>query len=115
MTKTILYRMEVLADDLHQYVSYDEATQDTVKGKIRPVIKLDDGPKENKSDYKPPTNLTIKISKIPMPELQPRAANALHEPPGKVTSPLITSLAGYKGSCRRLGIQVTIFMHLAMP
>jgi hypothetical protein len=64
-----------LADDqeLHQYVLYDAAP--IQKGPKR--INLNDGPDKDKaktdSKYSPPTSLTIHLSKIPMPELQPRA------------------------------------------
>jgi hypothetical protein len=49
---------------LHQYVLYD-----TVKPKGPRVIKLDD---DNRTKYRPPNSLVIHLSKIPMPELQPK-------------------------------------------
>lgn len=64
-----------LADDqeLHQYVLYDAAP--IQKGPKR--INLNDGLDKDKaktdSKYSPPTSLTIHLSKIDMPELQPRA------------------------------------------
>ncbi|KAJ7039198.1 hypothetical protein C8F04DRAFT_1087477 [Mycena alexandri] len=56
-----------LEDELHQYVLYDTQTQ---KGPKR--INLDDEGKSKKK-YTPPENLTVHISKFPMPELQPQA------------------------------------------
>lgn len=65
-----------LSDDeeLHQYVLYD--TQESKKGPRR--INLDDDPKDK---YSPPKNLTIHLSKIPLPELQPKGQTK--EKPGK--------------------------------
>ena len=54
-------------DELLQYVRYDTERQ---KGPRR--INLDDD-KQNKNQYKPPSSLTVHLSKIPMPELQPKA------------------------------------------
>lgn len=54
-------------DELYQYVRYDTERQ---KGPRR--INLDDD-KQNKNQYKPPSSLTVHLSKIPMPELQPKA------------------------------------------
>jgi hypothetical protein len=78
-TKRIRYKAG-LADDqeLHQYVLYD--AEPTPKGPKR--INLNDGPDKDKSKadpkYAPPTSLTVHLSKIPMPELQPRAnANSI--------------------------------------
>lgn len=52
-------------EELHQYVLYD--TQEEKKGPRR--INLDDEPKNK---YTPPKNLTVHLSKISMPELQPK-------------------------------------------
>lgn len=52
-------------EELHQYVLYD--TEDQKKGPRR--INLDDEPKNK---YAPPKNLTVHLSKISMPELQPK-------------------------------------------
>lgn len=58
-----------LEEELHQYVRYD-SEQPTSIGKKGPrVIKLDD---DSGSGYKPPESLTIYLSKIPMPELEPK-------------------------------------------
>lgn len=55
-------------DELYQYVLYDTERQ---KGPRR--INLDDdNHNRNMDKYKPPSNLTIHLSKIPMPELQPK-------------------------------------------
>jgi len=51
--------------ELHQYVLYD--TQEGRKGPRR--INLDD---KMKNKYAPPQNLTVHLSKISMPELQPK-------------------------------------------
>ena len=51
--------------ELHQYVLYD--TREGRKGPRR--INLDD---DLKNKYAPPQNLTVHLSKIPMPELQPK-------------------------------------------
>ncbi|KAF8170263.1 hypothetical protein K438DRAFT_1614343 [Mycena galopus ATCC 62051] len=57
-----------LEDELHQYVLYDTQVQ---KGPKR--INLDDTPAKAKAKYAPPESLTVHLSKIPMPELQPQA------------------------------------------
>src|SRR5262245_46229910 len=54
-------------DELYQYVTYDTVEQR--KGPRR--INLDD--EDNKGKYTPPKSLTVHLSKIPMPELQPKA------------------------------------------
>lgn len=68
------HRSGAYDEELHQYVKYDE---DKASGNKGPrVIKLDDRPSNpsNKDiSYRPPTTLTIHLSKIPMPELQPKA------------------------------------------
>lgn len=51
--------------ELHQYVLYD--TKEGKKGPRR--INLDD---DMKNKYAPPQNLTVHLSKIAMPELQPK-------------------------------------------
>ena len=56
-------------EELHQYVLYD--TTAAKKGPRR--INLDSDNTKNKTNYAPPTSLTIHLSKIPMPELQPKA------------------------------------------
>ena len=53
--------------ELHQYVLYD-----TEKKKGPKRINLDDDAK-SKDKYKPPSSLTVHLSKIDMPELQPKA------------------------------------------
>ncbi|TFK71367.1 hypothetical protein BDN72DRAFT_765091 [Pluteus cervinus] len=59
-------------EQLHQYVLYD--TIPAQKGPKR--INLDDDNKKSKQKYTPPNSLTVHISKIPMPELQPKASTA---------------------------------------
>jgi hypothetical protein len=63
----LIYFLSGLSEDeeLHQYVLYD--TQEAKKGPKR--INLDDDPKDK---YTPPKNLTVHLSKISMPELQPK-------------------------------------------
>ncbi|KAJ7690642.1 hypothetical protein B0H17DRAFT_935742 [Mycena rosella] len=63
-----------LEEELHQYVLYD--TQER-KGPKR--INLDDTAK-SKDKYAPPESLTVHLSKIAMPELQPQAKNNTPEP-----------------------------------
>ncbi|KAF8511844.1 hypothetical protein BU17DRAFT_69514 [Hysterangium stoloniferum] len=64
--------------DLHQYVdmSFDEALSANGKGKGKAprVIKLDDrpSPSSNIAPYQPPNSLIIHLSKISMPELEPK-------------------------------------------
>ncbi|PPQ90776.1 hypothetical protein CVT25_010165 [Psilocybe cyanescens] len=64
-TKRIRHKAGLSEEELHQYVLYD--TEDQKKGPRR--INLDDDPKNK---YAPPKNLTIHLSKISMPELQPK-------------------------------------------
>ena len=63
-----------LGQDLHQYVLYDTNPKPSQNGPRR--INLDEDsarPKDPKVQYAPPSNLTIHLSKIPMPELEPRS------------------------------------------
>jgi hypothetical protein len=60
--------------ELHQYVLYDTIPSLPQKGPKR--IVLDDSNKDkgkDKGKYTPPKSLTVHLSKIPMPELQPKA------------------------------------------
>lgn len=67
-------------DNLHQYVQYDapasRASKTASTGRKGPkIIKLDDEEtpsKGKKSEYKPPDSIVVYLSKIPMPELQPK-------------------------------------------
>lgn len=70
-----------LEEELHQYVLYDTQAQ---KGPKR--INLDDTPAKNK--YAPPESLTVHLSKIPMPELQPQAKNPPPPPVAPDTRPV---------------------------
>ncbi|KAJ7072525.1 hypothetical protein C8F01DRAFT_1104263 [Mycena amicta] len=63
-TKRIRHKAGI-EEELHQYVLYDTQPR---KGPRR--INLDDTVKDK---YKPPESLTVHLSKIPMPELQPKA------------------------------------------
>ena len=55
-------------EGLHQYVLYDQKEQ----RKGPRIINLDD---EKKNKYAPPKNLTVHLSKISIPELQPKGVN----------------------------------------
>ncbi|KAJ6593653.1 hypothetical protein B0H19DRAFT_1091407 [Mycena capillaripes] len=57
-----------LEEELHQYVLYDTQVR---KGPKR--INLDDTTDKSKNKYAPPESLTVHLSKIAMPELQPQA------------------------------------------
>ncbi|KAF8817519.1 hypothetical protein BYT27DRAFT_7247391 [Phlegmacium glaucopus] len=65
-TKRIRYKAGLSdEEELHQYVLYD-----TLEGRKGPRrINLDD---DMKNKYAPPKNLTVHLSKISMPELQPK-------------------------------------------
>jgi hypothetical protein len=62
-------------EELFQYVVYDTpSTSSSSKGPR--VINLDDPSKTRKDSYAPPDSLTVHLSKIPMPELQPNASTS---------------------------------------
>ncbi|CDO68167.1 hypothetical protein BN946_scf184938.g19 [Trametes cinnabarina] len=79
-TKRLRHKSGVAEEEeLYQYVIYDNRqTSPQRKGPRR--INLDDpeskspGKGKDQAKYAPPTNLTVHLSKIDMPELQPRAA-----------------------------------------
>ncbi|KAI9573767.1 hypothetical protein HD554DRAFT_2166541 [Boletus coccyginus] len=57
--------------DLHQYVEYD--TKEGAASRKGPrIINLDDKERGKNRGYAPPESLTVHLSKIGMPELQPR-------------------------------------------
>ncbi|CAL1715544.1 unnamed protein product [Somion occarium] len=68
------------SEELYQYVVYD-APGDKAKGPKR--INLDDPMPVGKKGYRPPSNLTVHLSKIDMPELQPKADPGLTSKPSK--------------------------------
>ena len=71
-TKRIRHKAGV-DDELHQYVQYDMANSSNPSERKGPrIIKLDDNAEE-RDRYKPPENLTVHLSKIDMPELQPKS------------------------------------------
>ncbi|KAI0763834.1 hypothetical protein BD413DRAFT_202538 [Trametes elegans] len=77
-TKRLRHKSGVAEDEeLHQYVVYDTHTAGR-KGPRR--INLNDpdpkGKGKDADKYAPPTNLTVHLSKIDMPELQPKASPA---------------------------------------
>ncbi|KAH9990163.1 hypothetical protein BJV77DRAFT_1061040 [Russula vinacea] len=83
--KRLRHKREVatgsLSEELHQYVIYD--TQPSARLQR---IKLDDPP----NAYKPPSSLTVHLSKIPMPELRPhphgdRPPSPPPKPPSKLS------------------------------
>ena len=53
---------------LHQYVIYD-----TEKAKGPRRINLDDPSPSTNKTYRPPTSISVHLSKIDMPELRPKA------------------------------------------
>lgn len=63
-----------IEEELHQYVLYDTER----KGPKR--INLDDTDK-SKNKYTPPESLTVHLSKIAMPELQPQVKGVPNGPP----------------------------------
>lgn len=67
-----------LEEELHQYVLYDTQVR---KGPKR--INLDDTTDKSKNKYAPPESLTVHLSKIAMPELQPQA-KSIPEPKSPV-------------------------------
>ncbi|KAF8329404.1 uncharacterized protein EI90DRAFT_3062502 [Cantharellus anzutake] len=69
-TKRLHHREVGDEEELHQYVKYGEA-EDTKGKKPHRVINLDDAPAAKKVEYKPPTSLTIHLSKIELPDLIP--------------------------------------------
>ncbi|KAJ3572362.1 hypothetical protein NP233_g3130 [Leucocoprinus birnbaumii] len=70
-------------EELHQYVLYD--TKPEKKGPR--IINLDDNDKDKNKKYKPPNSLTIHLSKIPMPELQPKAQQGSDGKKARAPSP----------------------------
>ncbi|KZT59885.1 hypothetical protein CALCODRAFT_421145, partial [Calocera cornea HHB12733] len=76
-TKRYIYRTTDEDDELHQYVTTDEKPDGRGKGKAKHRINLNEPMRDTKHEYQylgPPQSLTIHLSKIPMPELQPKAA-----------------------------------------
>jgi hypothetical protein len=59
-----------LETELYQYIPYDNVVKE--KGPKR--IVLDDA-STSKTKYTPPSNLVVHLSKIDMPELQPKSNN----------------------------------------
>ncbi|EJU03538.1 hypothetical protein DACRYDRAFT_105696 [Dacryopinax primogenitus] len=75
--KRWIYRSTDEDQELHQYVTTDEKVDGRGKGRGKHRINLDEPVNNPKHDYHPlgpPQTLTIHLSKIPMPELQPKAA-----------------------------------------
>ena len=71
-TRLLMLRTGHTGDpDIHQYVEYD--TNEGVASRKGPrIINLDDKERGKNKEYAPPKSLTIHLSKIDMPELQPR-------------------------------------------
>jgi len=72
-----------LSEELHQYVIYDNKPSVGLQR-----IKLD-GPQG--STYTPPSSLTVHLSKIPMPELQPQANPRPPSPPSMLSPRSVSS------------------------
>lgn len=72
-TKRMRHRAGLAEEsELHQYVVYDTLHNTANKGPR--IINLDDDAGKGKK-YAPPKSLTIHLSKIPLPELQPKPTN----------------------------------------
>lgn len=86
-TKRIRHKRGLACDTaLHQYVIYDRPLASSLPPRGGPQrIVLDDPQAKSKDapkrEYSPPGSLTIHLSKIPMPELQPRSTSSAHAPP----------------------------------
>lgn len=79
-TKRSWYKTSGYDEELHQYVnpSFDDLESAPKKGKGRRIINLDDPaiastPSQSITPYQPPDSLVIHLSKISMPELEPKA------------------------------------------
>ncbi|KAJ6602179.1 hypothetical protein B0H10DRAFT_2167356 [Mycena sp. CBHHK59/15] len=81
-----------LEDELHQYVLYDTQVR---KGPKR--INLDDTDK-SKNKYTPPESLTVHLSKIAMPELQPKVKGPADD---RLPSPIDTKKESKKEQKKR--------------
>lgn len=88
-------------EELHQYVDMSinaDAGKGKGKGKGPRVINLDDHPSAPASIYQPPNTLTIHLSKISMPELEPKMNKSKSSKPSsthgrRVQAPSDSSLA----------------------
>ena len=84
-------------DELNQYVQYDTEKVASPSGKKGPrIIKLDDDA-GGKDKYKPPESLTVHLSKIPLPELQPKV-KAKDKGKGRETEAVVSDEERPKGS-----------------
>lgn len=61
---------------LFQYVIEDEDSGASKAKTGRRVIQLDDAPQETRRKYTPPQKIAIYLSKIELPELQPKATTS---------------------------------------
>ncbi|KAG8827267.1 hypothetical protein FRB91_009764 [Serendipita sp. 411] len=81
-TKRFHYKSGGHNEELYQYVSMEDKKPENDGPKI---IKLDGGSsKKKEKEYRPPQAITVHLSKIPMPELQPKApesSKASNSPP----------------------------------
>ncbi|KAI8974595.1 hypothetical protein BD414DRAFT_498155 [Trametes punicea] len=108
-TKRLRHKSGLAEDEeLYQYVIYDTRQGSTGrKGPKR--INLDDPDPKNKGKeqdkYAPPTSLTIHLSKIDMPELQPKAASGSGRRPSETgaasPSPVAAPLSEFSDKERR--------------
>ncbi|KAI0628208.1 hypothetical protein C8Q77DRAFT_1068400 [Trametes polyzona] len=105
-TKRLRHKSGIADDeDLYQYVIYD-THQDSSKRKGPKRINLDDpDPKsKGKEKYAPPTSLTVHLSKIDMPELQPKASPGSirrSSGPGVAPKPALTPIPDMSEKERR--------------
>ncbi|THH13744.1 hypothetical protein EW146_g6498 [Bondarzewia mesenterica] len=86
-TKRIRHKRGLQSEtELHQYVVYDNQPSSSRGGPRRIVL---DDPRDKwpgKGNYTPPSSLTIHLSKIPMPELEPRPTPNSSTPPERTPS-----------------------------
>ncbi|KAI0819584.1 hypothetical protein BC628DRAFT_1401730 [Trametes gibbosa] len=100
-TKRLRHKSGVADDEeLYQYVIYD-TLNDSSKRKGPKRINLDDPNSKTKgkelTKYAPPTSLTVHLSKIDMPELQPRLnPGTIHRPSGSGRAPAVVPEASGK-------------------
>jgi hypothetical protein len=98
-TKRFYYKSGHHDDELHQYVTMEDAKPEK---KAPKVIKLDDDSKKKKEkEYKPPQTVTVHLSKIAMPELQPKAPSSSKSSPSSSSQGLFSKKGGRSPSPSR--------------
>jgi hypothetical protein len=85
-TKRFHYKSGGHEEELFQYVRMEDVKPEKTGPK---VINLDDNSnkKKKEKEYKPPQAVTVHLSKIPMPELQPRARPSAKPSPAPSAEP----------------------------